>query len=116
MREFDEAGKIKDATHQEAKQQKEFKLVGSIKAVPGLKLWQYNLRSHELSLVEITKKAQVNYDSSVNKNARVQYNPDCVYLQALNEKNAKKKVNKMIAEKIIVPATQYANASRKIEK
>lgn len=83
----------------EQQQRKEIKLIGQLKKIAGLTLFEYNTTTKEVkpatyskvdykleSLSEKPEEMQVNY--------KVLIREECMYIQALNKKNALKKINK----------------------
>jgi len=89
--------KTKSAIHQKKDQKQEYKLIGSLLLKRGLKLWSYNQTTGELKPAEIVRKVMIGYNGKEKKSNKVQFSPDCLYLQALNRKNAIKKINKYYA-------------------
>lgn len=69
---------------------KEVKLIGSQRRIPGLTLWEYNLKTKQLVKAEFKKiDHKLNFDrTDLEKRYQVIINENCTYFQALNEKNA----------------------------
>lgn len=83
---------------EEQQQRKEIKLIGSQNKIKGLTLWQFNESTKELSIAKF-RPASIFISSSINssettKNFTVVVNENCIYFQALNESNAKRKLRK----------------------
>lgn len=78
------------------KQQQEYKLIGKARRKPGMTLFSYNTQTGEMKPVEIEKECAMTFDGGVSHKAKVKIEPHCIYGQALNLKNWKKKVNKML--------------------
>lgn len=79
--------------------QQEYKYIGSIKYRPSLILWQFNMETEELKSAKVTVKEQLVWTSKGNctkKTRSVIYEDKCVYVQALNRKNAEKKILRFI--------------------
>lgn len=79
--------------------QQEYKYIGSIKYRPSLTLWQFNIETEELKSAKVTVKEQLVWMSKGNctkKTRSVIYEDKCVYVQALNRKNAEKKILRFI--------------------
>lgn len=79
--------------------QQEYKYIGSINYRPSLTLWQFNIETGELKSAKITVKEQLVWTSKGNctkKTRSVIYEDKCVYVQALNRKNAEKKILRFI--------------------
>lgn len=82
-------------------QRKEFRLIGSQKRIPGLILFEYDLTTGELQRASMKKEIQFNMDGTVGAKSRVDSKDLCLYIQALNEENAMKKVQKMLRRKSV---------------
>jgi len=82
-----------------AEQKQEYKFHGSIKLYKGCKLYSFNTETLMLEEVKIERKAALSIrDKKPVKQNRVNFNPKCLYLQAINIENAKRKVLKLIEE------------------
>ena len=79
------------------KQKQEFKYVGSIRRIKGLFLWSYNPNSKELKKVHIDRSVNIGLDRKAKIKSTATYDPKLFYCQALNEKNAWKKVKKQFS-------------------
>ena len=80
---------------EDVNQQKRFNLVGSFKIKPGHSLWAYDITTFVLEKVEnIQKSKNVNLDGS-SDNAKTEFNPNAIYLSALNFKSASRKIQVM---------------------
>lgn len=87
---------------EEEQQKKEAKLIGRQRRVPGLILWEYNNLTQEVCKAEFVKQ-DIAIASIPLKNAaidatisnRVNIKEQCVYVQALNYKNAVKRLAKL---------------------
>lgn len=81
----------------EQQQKKEIKLIGQQRKVPGLTLWEYNEKTNELKPAQY-KKEDVVLNSlaptpeALTKINKVIVNENCIYFQALNLRNARKKL------------------------
>lgn len=81
----------------EAEQKKEIKLVGQQRKVPGLTLWEYNENTKELKKAKFQKVNVMIHGlgmspESIKNTHKVVVNENCIYFQALNENNAKRKL------------------------
>lgn len=79
--------------------QQEYKYIGSIKYRLGSILWQFNTETGELKPAKVTVKEQLLWASKgdcTKKIRSVIYEDKCVYVQALNRKNAEKKILRFI--------------------
>lgn len=75
----------------------EYKKVGSINLKRGMTLYEFDFKTCELKPVEIDRKEMmIDINGNPVKNAKAKYNPNALYIQALNMKNAKKKVMKFL--------------------
>lgn len=89
----------KDKTEFIKQVQQEYKYIGSIKYRPDSTLWQFNTETGELKSAKVTVKEQLVWTSKDNctkKTRSVIYEDKCVYVQALNRKNAEKKILRFI--------------------
>lgn len=82
--------------HAQVKQKQEYKFIGSIRMIRGLKLYSFNTSTFKLKVVEIQRKVSVGMEGEAVKHNKAQYNPKLIYVQALNEKNAARKVASII--------------------
>lgn len=72
----------------------EFHYVGSQKKVRGHILFSYNTKTKEIKPAEFKREVEIGMDGlPVYKTIAIQ-EKDCIYFQALNLKNAMKKINK----------------------
>lgn len=76
----------------------EYRFFGSITLKKGLKLYQFNTETGWLEEVKIKKEAIIGIDGEAHKKMEANYDSRCIYLQALNLKNAKRKVLKLIEQ------------------
>lgn len=75
----------------------EYKKVGSINLRRGMTLYEFDFKTLVLKPVQIDRKeTMVDITGNPVKNARAIYNPNALYIQALNMKNAEKKVIKFL--------------------
>lgn len=100
-----EGGKVvPELTRQEAmelvdQQRQEYRLIGSQRRIPGLILWEYDLTTGELMKASMKKELQLGMDGTVGAKSRVDSKDLCLYIQALNEQNAMRKVKQMLRRK-----------------
>ena len=93
--------KVKDEVKivKEVKQEKQTVLVNSIQPHEGHKCFEYNIVSNVLKLAEFME-AVVSFEAAqrgeIAPKRKVMTKEDCVYLTALNEKNAIKRLCKML--------------------
>lgn len=89
----------KDQTEFVKQVQQEYKHIGSIKYRSGSTLWQFNTETGELKPAKVTIKEQLVWTSKggcAKTTRSVIYEDKCVYMWALNRKNAEKKILKVI--------------------
>lgn len=72
----------------------EYRMDGRIRRKPGHTLFSYNVKTGEWKVADTERKAIVKTDGSVMYRTQVKRDGDCVYIQALNLKNAMKKFQK----------------------
>jgi hypothetical protein len=75
---------------------KEYRMDGRIRRRPGHTLFSYNVKTGEWKVADTEKKAVVKTDGSVMYRTQVKREDGCVYIQALNLKNAMKKMDQSI--------------------
>lgn len=80
------------------KEKKELKFLGSFRRKRGLRVFEYNLKKDTLKEAEMEEIASLDFKSNkkhaLSKKGKIFLNKDCVYIQALNFKNAWRKINK----------------------
>lgn len=74
----------------------EYHFVGSQRKVPGHILFSYNTKTGELKQANIEREVSVDINLEPQFKTSVTREKDCIYIQALNEKNARKKLRKII--------------------
>lgn len=93
---FDTQDVERTRTEQLERQKQEQRYLGSTILRPGMRLYQFNYKTGECR--EIGTERRLEFDpvsgNKVTRSVKVQYDPDCVYLQALNERNAIRKLVK----------------------
>ena len=82
---------------EEQQQRKEVKLIGQQRKIKGLTLWEYNQKSKELipakfQKVSVSISALGDSPLDINDVFKVNIKEGCIYFQALNKKNALKKL------------------------
>ena len=78
--------------HQEQNQKVENKYIGTVWIKTGCKLWVYNPENDEMKEQKLVKKGAVDFSGQVIEAKKAQHNPRYIYFQAINEKNARKKL------------------------
>lgn len=91
----DEKDKIEYTIQQQIK--KFQKLVSTQTKVPGHILWEYNVRTKSLERAKFDNVSiKWNWDpKKIISNAKVLVKVDCIYIQALNEVNAWKRIKRL---------------------
>lgn len=93
---FDTQDAERTRTEQLERQKQEQRYLGSTILRPGMRLYQFNYKTGECR--EIGTERRLEFDpvsgNKVTRSVKVQYDPDRVYLQALNERNAIRKLVK----------------------
>ena len=82
-------------TEQVQKKKAEFHFIGEEKRVKGHILFCFNEVTKKLKVAPMNHECMLSLDGSVVYKNNITVEKDCVYVQALNEKNARKKLIKM---------------------
>ena len=82
-------------TEQVQKKKNEFHMIGQERRIKGHTLFCFNLVKREIKVAPMSQECVLGMDGSVIYKNNVTVEKDCVYVQALNEKNARKKLIKM---------------------
>lgn len=98
MKELHQIKKVE--IHQEANKKQEYKFIGSLKLKTGCKLFSYNPDTNVLDEVKIKKTSTVMYSgspkngltSTTSENNSANFMSSFVYFQAINLKNAGRKL------------------------
>ena len=80
---------------QVAKKQKEYRMVGRQRRVPGLTLFEFDKNTHEIRPAQVKREAAITTGGKSVFRTRTDIHEHCFYLQALNVKNAEKKLKKI---------------------
>lgn len=80
---------------QVAKKQQEYHLIGKQRKVAGHTLYEFDKITKQIRPAVIDRKAILQMDGSIKAETRIDVKQDCFYLQALNIKNAEKKLRKL---------------------
>lgn len=78
------------------KKQQEYRLIGKERRIAGHTLFSFNTVTGEVKAAQIERKAQIGFNGEPIFKTEVKTEKDCIYFQALNLKNAKKKAVKLI--------------------
>lgn len=94
---FDQQDAERTRTEQLERQKQEQRYLGSLLRLTGMRLYEFNYKTGECREVGTETKLELDVTSGqpvTRRSAKVQWNPDCVYLQALNHRNAIRKLVK----------------------
>lgn len=94
MRELEGPLKITPDTQLVEKWQKEYTLKASMQKKRGLILFAVDLYKQEAKAVKITSSIAIGFYGEVVKSNKAQYDPNAIYVWAINKYNALRKVNK----------------------
>lgn len=84
-----------------AEQRKEFGRIGAQRRLPGLTLYEYDLTTGEIREADVETEANLRLDGPVGRSGRVDAKELCLYVQALNIENARRKFRAMIRRKTV---------------
>lgn len=86
----------KTAIEQVAPKKQEYHLIGRQRRVAGHTLFEFNKITKDIRKAEIKSNAYTSFATGkVIVEQKVQVKPNCIYIQALNVINAKKKIKKL---------------------
>ena len=77
------------------KKKNEFHLIGSQRKVKGHTLYAFNTVTKEIKVAPMERKMFLGFNGNVTYKNEITVEKDCIYLQALNEKNARKRLIRM---------------------
>lgn len=77
------------------KKKNEFHLIGSQRRIPGHTLYAFNTVTKEIKIAQIERKVFFGFNGNMIYKNEITVEKDCIYLQALNKKNARKRLIKM---------------------
>lgn len=84
-----------------AEQRKEFGRIGAQRRLPGLTLYEYDLTTGEIREADVETEATLRLDGPVGRSGRVDAKELCLYVQALNIENARRKFRAMTRRKTV---------------
>ena len=86
-----------DSVKQEqvVKKQQEYKFIGKLKKVAGHTLFEFDKKTKEIRPAAIAREAVMLMNGGVQYKTRTDIHNDCFYLQALNIKNAEKRLKRL---------------------
>lgn len=94
---FDQQDAEPTRTEQLERQKQEQRYLGSSTLLPGMRLFEFNYKTGECREIDTTTTLELDVATgkpTARRAVKVQYNPDCVYLQAINNRNAIRKLVK----------------------
>lgn len=80
---------------QVVKKKNEFHLIGSQRKIKGHTLYAFNTVTKEIKVAPMERRMFLGYDGAVIYKNEITVEKDCIYLQALNEKNVRKRLLRM---------------------
>lgn len=86
--------KEQNKQQEERKAPTEYHFVGSEKKVRGHIVFSFNKKTGEWKQAQVRREVAIDIDGNPVFKTIVAKEPDCIYVQALNLANAKKKLNK----------------------
>ena len=95
--------------------EKQEKFIGKIKVIKGLKMYKMSTETGKISLVEF-EEAIVDYKNPEKTVHKMIQEPRHLYLQALNDKNAKRKFTKMVKKIIEENAKTIRNPVQRVQQ
>ena len=87
---------IPSTQQEERKAPAEFRFVGSVRRVRGHTIFSFNWKTGEWKQAPLQREAKVGMDGKPVFKTIVAREPNCVYIQALNLENAKKRLRRDI--------------------
>lgn len=75
-------------------QRQEYKLIGSMKKVPGHTSFSFNVQTGEIKPVKLVREASIGLDGKPVFKEKITVEKDCYYEQALNRKNFIKRLKR----------------------
>ena len=98
MKEFEGVFNPKPQILHEAEQRREYKHIGQIRLRPGMKLFQFDTQTMELSETKVISQVNITLKNGPVRLRRANFDPKCIYIPALNKKNAMRKLEQMIKQ------------------
>lgn len=84
-----------DKQQEERQAPTELKLVGHQKKVKGHILFSYNEKTGEWKQADVKRNIEIGLDGLPVYKTEITKEPNCIYIQALNLENAKKRLKKL---------------------
>lgn len=96
-----------------AEQRKQFRLIGSEKHIPGLILFEYDTTTGELRRASVKREIEIGLNGAIGAKNRVDSRDLCLYIQAINEQVALRKVMKLLRRNTIRKQLLYPQKNGK---
>lgn len=119
MKELESIQKDKQEISVQKKQQKEKELIGQIKPKPGHRIFEINTETGKVQ--EATFTQEINFSLTGKNNKQIFVQPKCIYISALNKKNAVKHYTNHLkrlvesAQKPVKLLAEYLGVANEIE-
>ena len=84
-----------------AQQRREHRYIGSERHIPGLILWEYDTTTGELRRCDVKREVSITIDKRYDVKSKVTARLFCLYVQAVNERRAMRKVLSLLQSKNI---------------
>ena len=84
-----------------AEQRKEISRIGTVRRLPGLKLYEYDLTTGEIREADVKTEATLKLDGPMGRTGKVDAKELCLYVQALNLPNAVRKFRELLRRKSV---------------
>ena len=92
MKELEKLTRDRLELHAEQNQRVENKYIGTVWIKTGCRLFYYNPENDEMKEQPLVKKGMVDLSGNTIEAKKSQHNPKYIYFQAINEKNARRKL------------------------
>ena len=79
---------------QEQNQKQEYRYVGSIRLKTGCSMFSFDPITNKMTKIVTKGNATIDFSGNISIEKKAQYNPNNLYFQAINEKNAWRKLSK----------------------
>ena len=76
------------------KRQHEQKKVATWRRMPGHTVFSFNTKTKELKVAKLVEEVAISFSRTAVSNRRIYVEKDCIYIEALNRKNAEKQLRR----------------------
>ena len=97
---FRRGPKADQTVNREYKQKNSETIIGKINLKPNCLLWEFNLKTNKIGPATYEEEITLNLKSDKKYNKKLINNPKCIYVKALTKEKAKRKIEKIINEKM----------------